>query len=128
MPFDLTTSPEYLELVSEGVRKLAPIMCPTKVPMNAPGGPTLAPEWIVGQFQRLQMELLSLKLETMILNAVVAVHHDLGMASSEDEQIKNLLKVAKSRIDEFVNEGIQAHEEGKKQESNRIIRPNGAKL
>jgi len=126
--FDLTETPEYLHMIKDGVNKLLPIVTPTTVAMQGPGGPSVAPEWLVSQLARIQAEVMSLKLELLVLNAALSVS-TMDLATSDDEQVTEVFRVAKERMDKFVEEAEQAHTDAKAEiKPSRIIRPNGTQL
>lgn len=126
--FDLTDTSEYISMVQEGVNKLLPIVTPTTVAMQGPGGPSVAPEWLVSQLARIQAEVMSLKLEMLVLNAALSVS-TMDLATSQDEQVTEIFRVAKERMGKFVEEAIQAQADSKaKAKPSRIIRPNGTQL
>tara|TARA_R110002020_G_scaffold34660_2_gene105251 strand:+ start:6662 stop:7051 length:390 start_codon:yes stop_codon:yes gene_type:complete len=125
--FDLTDSDEYQDMVRDGVNKLLPIVTPTTVAMQGSSRPNVAPDWIVMQFARIQAELMSLKLELLVMNAALSLQ-TMGMATEGDEHVTEILKVAKARMDKFVDESVAAHKEAKLEQSSKLVTPDGTTL
>jgi len=125
--FDITESDAYQDMVREGVNKLLPIVTPTTVAMQGNGRPNVAPDWIVMQIARIQAELMSLKIELLVMNTALSLQ-SMGMATEGDEQITEILKLAQTRMDKFVDESVAAHKEAKTEQSSKLITPNGTTL